>query len=252
MLLKEDIEDYRQPDGLIVPKSEKPGIENPDTTGDGIKHFSMYHALLVKRGESRIPDYNEFEIVLRSCYSRWGVPHRSKTKTQEQTSKDVLVSASYAAKFMNSKIAYEILNAGNKYRFGPFKWFYPNLFPELFEYGFLIPLKIIFTRRFWKAWMGKNPEIVTHLQWAGLPRGHRPHFLRIVYQAFYFCIVGVKHSGLNSLNKMMAETAYGKSALLDICINFWEWRLGLKWKSGFVESLTNELEPQHPIVRYWK
>lgn len=252
MSLKEEINEYRQPDGLIVPKSEQVGMENPNTTGDGIKHFSMYHGLLVKRGESRPDDFLEFERVIRSCYVRTGLPHRSPTKTGEQISKDALIGATYAGKLLNSKIAYEILDRGNAMRWGPFKWFYPNLFPERFEKGGEIPWSLVFTKDFWSAWMGKNPEVVTHLQWCGLPADHRPHQLRILYQGFYLCIVSVSNDGLNSLNQMMIESAYGKHSILDLCIDFWLWRVGYKWPRGLVQSLTEELEPQHPTVRYWR
>lgn len=252
MGLRDEIGDWRQPDGLIAPKSERPGTENPDTTGDGIKHFSMYHGLLVKRGESRPSDLVEFETVIRSCYVRPGLPHRSPTKTGEQVSKDAIGSAAYAGKKLGSAIPYEILNLGNSMRWGPFKWFYPNLFPERFEKGGSIPFRMIFTVEFWSAWMGKNPEVVAHLQWCGLPPGHTPHILRIIYQGIYFLVVKTGHTGLNSFNQEMVEAAYGHNSFLDLCMDVWVSRINYKWPGGLKQSLTEELEPQHPNVRYWR
>lgn len=251
MGLKEEISEWRQPDGLITPKSERPGTETQDTTGDGIKHFSQYCALLVRRGDARESDLNDFERVIRACYVRQGLPNRSPTKTQEQISKDALIGASYAGWKMRSRIAWEILDRGNAMRWGPLKWFYPNLFPERFEKDGRVPLKMLFTKAFWSSWMGKNPEVITHLQWCGLPAGFRPHWLRVLYQAFYFIVVTVSLDHLNSVNFMMADAARDRSRVLDFAICFWSVRLHVKYRGGIKECLSRELEPSHPIVTYW-
>jgi hypothetical protein len=247
----EELEEWRQPDRLVVPKQEHMGVESQDQTGDGVKHFCMGHILKVRRGESRPDDFDEFERVMASCAvpGYYGLLHRSPTKTGEQATKDVYVSASYCAKVMKSRLAYVILNRGTATRLGPLKWFYPNLFPTLF--ASIIPLKILLQRTFWECWRGLNPEVITHLQWCGLPHPARPHKLRVLWQSAYFCWVTTKHSGLCSLTWMMAEAARGQSRLGDHAIQFWEWRLKRRWPRGMPDVLTDELEPSHPIVRFW-
>lgn len=251
MGLRDEISEWRQPDGLICPKSEHVGTETPDQTGDGIKHFSRYHELLVRRGESRPEDLEEFERVIRSCYVRQGLPNRSPTKKEEQISKDALVAAAYAGWKLKSRIAWEVLDRGNGMRLGPFKWFYPNLFVEYFEKGGKVPFKMLFTKKLWSSWMGKNPEVVTHLQWCALPPGERPHALRVLHQALYFCIVTIKHDGLNTLNDMMADAAFGRSSILDMAIEFWHGRLLNAYPGGVKQCQSTELEPDHAIVTYW-
>lgn len=247
----EGIEEYTQPDGLIVPKYEgkAPGI---DQTGDGIKHFCMKHILKVRLGISRPEDFEEFERVIRSCYvyGYSGLLKRSPTKLEEQASKDVYAAVACASKHMKSKIAYDVLNRGNAGKFGLIKWFYPNKDPERFytkNFGF----KDLFTRSFWEQWMGKNPETITHIQFCSLPIDHRPHFLRVIHMGIYFLVVSTKHSGLSSMNWMMASTCYGEFTFLDLAIEYWEQRIFKRWPNGIKSILENELEPNHPIARDW-
>lgn len=250
MGLKEEIADWRQPDGLVVPKSERPGIEGQDTTGDGIKHFCLYHALLVKRGESRPEDFAEFERVIRDCFVRSGLPHRSPTKIGEQISKDALMAIGYAGKLLRSRVAWEVLNCGNRSRFLWFKWFYPNLFPEYFDRGAKKPLSLIFSKRFWQAWRGMNPEVVCHIQYCGLPPGHEPHLIRRIWLWIFFLVTSVKKGSVYSLAYMAAESARGHSSVGDFFIHLWEDRM--ERAGGIVKRLTEEYEPNHPIVRYWR
>lgn len=247
----QELEEWRQPDRLVVPKQERQGVENPDQTGDGIKHFCLAHILKIRRGESRPADYDEFEIVMAACQVTGfpGLLNRSPTKTGEQSTKDVYVAASAAANKIGSKLAYQILNRGNMTRLWPLKWFYPNLSPNLFDSK--IPIKELLKRNFWECWRGLNPEVITHLQWSGLPGNNRPSFIRVLWQALYFCWVSTKHSGLCSLNWIMADTARDKSWLVDHAVRFWEWRLERRWPGGMPTVLKDELEPSHPIVRFW-
>ena len=249
MSLREDIDEWRQPDGLIVPKQERIGVENIDTTGDGIKHFCLYHALLVRRGESKPEDFEEFERVIRSCFIRPGLPHRSPTKTEEQIGKDAIIAIAYAAKMMNSRLAWEVLNYGNSARFLSIKWFYPNLFPELFENGGKVPLSMIFKRNFWQAWIGKNPEVICHLQYAGLPSNHEPHFFRKVWLWVFLIVSSVSKGTVYSLAYMMCEIASGKDDYGEIFIEIWKSRI--KNAGGIINRLKEEYEEDHPLVRYW-
>jgi len=247
----DDLEEWRQVDRLVVPKQEHAGVESIDQTGDGIKHFCMAHIVKVRRGESRPADFEEFESVIRSCMVPGypGLFMRSPTKKFEQATKDVYVAIAYASKILKSNLAYEILNRGNATRLGPLKWFYPNLFPDAFNS--CIPFSALLKRTFWECWRGLNPEVIAHLQWCGLPSGSRPHRIRVLFQAAYFCWVSTDHSGLCSLNWMMAEGARGQSWLGDHAIQFWEWRLERRWPGGMPTVLRDELQPTHPTVMAW-
>lgn len=254
MGLREEIQKYRQPDGLIVPKLTHDGPVSQDETGNGLKYFSLYHALLVRRGESTFSDYIEFCNVLLKCRAdAQGNYFKSPTKTSDQITKDDLCAIAYASKLLKTRHAYDILNYGNSKKLGPLKWFYPNLFPELFEdQANVIPLKYLVQRTFWESWIGKNPEVITHLQNCGLPFNHRPHILRFIYQAIYFLVVKMSHSGLCTNNYMMVNSVNsGENSFLDLAVAIWEERLEKQWPGGMLEVLTDELESKHPIVRFW-
>lgn len=246
------IEKYTQPDGLIIPKRTHDGPPGVDETGDGIKHFCLKHILQVRKGISRPEDFEEFERVIKNCFvdGHYGLLNRSKTKKEEQASKDVYISVSLASKLMKSRIGYEVLNRGNMSRFLFLKWFYPNKDPEKF-YKRKFSIKELFTKSFWEQWMGKNPEAVTHMQFCTLPPYHRPSMLRVIHMGIYFLVVSTKHSGLCSLNWMMAYASYGEFTFLDLAIEFWEQRINRRWPKGIKSILENELEPNHPIVRDW-
>ncbi len=249
MSLDQWIDEYRQPDGLIVPKNERVGKEFLDTTGDGLKHFSQYHALLVRRGESRLKHLIEFEHVIKSCYVERGLLNRSPTKKEEQISHEAVIAVMYAAKLLNSNIRFEILKYGMESRFLFLRWFFPN--SESHVLNDIVPLHKLLSIHFWKAWFGKNPETITHMHWCCLSDQNYPPLIRMIMQGFYFIFVTTKHSGLNTTNYMMSDAARDKNILLDMCIEFWRWRLNSFNKMGIVNSLVDELEINHPIVRYW-
>lgn len=249
MGLREDIEEWRQPDGLIVPRQERPGTENPDSTGDGIKHFCIYHALLVRRGESRPEDRAEFERVIDACLVRSGLPHRSPTKTGEQISKDALVGIAYAAKILSSRKAWEILNRGNASRFLWLKWFYANLFPTVFDPGNRPSLKLIFSRGFWEAWMGKNPEVIYHFQACGLPPGHSPTAWRMAWFCAHLLLSSTSKGTIYSLSYMMCHAASGRGPIGDFFIELWRGRIN---KAGGMKArMMEEYDADHPLVRHW-
>lgn len=250
MGLRSEISDWRQPDGLIVPRQEKPGTENPDTTGDGIKHFCIYHALLVKRGESTPADLVEFEAVIRACFVREGLPNRSPTKPGEQITKDALIAIGYAARLLKSDMGYRVLNLGNSCRFLWLKWFYPNMFPRVFDPGVRIPLSMALNHWFWEAWMGKNPEVVCHLQYAGLPAAHVPHVFRRLWFWGFLVVSSVTAGSIYSIANMMCETAAGHDSFGDFFIHWWHDRLARA--GGMQKRLLDEYDEGHPIVRYWR
>ncbi len=251
MGLSEDIKNYQQPDKLVIPKITHAGPITPDETGDGIKHFCLYHALKVRRGESRPEDLAEFDAVISRCYRPGfpGIPNRSPTKTGEQVTKDALVAIAYAAKLLKSRHAWLILNAGNSMRLSFLKWFYPNLFPEKFTLRQL-PTQTYFKRTFWECWMGKNPEVVCSLQYCGLPHDQTPNIFRQIWFWIYLCVVSVKKGSIYSITFMMVESAKGQSSIGDFFIHLWEDRIN---RIGGMEArLKEEYDPNHPIVRYWK
>lgn len=243
MSLNQWIDEYKQKDGLIVPKSEKKGQESIDTTGDGLKHFSQYHALLVRRGESRTEHLIEFEHVVSNCYAEKikGLLNRSPTKKEEQISHEAIVAVTYAAKLLKSRVRVDIFKYGHRSKFLFLKWFYPNTRPNILND--IVPLKELLNIHFWKAWFGKNPEAIAHIQWCV---GFRPNPIRQILQGIYFIFVTTKHSGLNTTNYMMSEACADKNILLDMCLEFWRWRVG-----DIKKSLIDELEEEHPIVKYW-
>jgi hypothetical protein len=250
MGLSEDIKLYQQPDKLIVPRITHEGPVTQDETGDGIKHFCIYHALKVRRGESRPEDLKEFDAVIDRCYKQGypGIPNRSPTKLEEQISKDAIVAIAYTAKLMKSKHAWLILNAGNSMRLSFLKWFYPNMFPEQFARKTL-DTRMYFKRSFWECWMGKNPETICHIQYCGLPHDHRPNILRQIWLWVFLLVSSVERGSIYSLAYMMAESAKGYNSLGDFFIHIWEDRMNKV--GGMVARLKSEYDADHPIVRYW-
>jgi hypothetical protein len=228
--LREEIENYRQPDGLISPDL-KPG---PDSTGNGLLYFSLYHILLVRLGLSRPSDLDEFESVVRTCYvpGHVGLLRRSPTKTEEQESFDDYVAVMEAARVLNSRVRFEIYQYGfSSQRL--INFIYNNLSPEAFS---------------WKAWLGRNPALVAHFRRClGLTPsmfGFTWHYFSIVFSSVYN-----DSSCLQTWLKLQA--AKDDSRLMEVEAQIWEWRLERFWKQGLKSVLEHHLGSEHALARYW-
>jgi hypothetical protein len=235
-VLRDEIEEYRQPDGLITPDSERDGMEAPDTTGNGLLYASLYYILLVRRNESIPDDVNSFEDVVHPAYTAVpGILNRSATKIGDQTGRDDYVGVVAASRYLKTKDAYIILNAGNRRRFLIFKWFYQNG-PHV-----------------WKSWMGRYPTFITFLQWVGgdAVGGVTPNFLRILCtSADMFISWALRSRSATSviIRWLQVDAILGRHWLTDTACSLWMDFIG---KDGMRQALEEHLGKDHPIARYW-
>lgn len=122
-MLKEEIEQYRQPDGLISP-DKNPGI---DSTGNGILYLSLYMLCLMRTGVYDFSNALEYAEAIDKCRMQ-GPPgryQRSKTKVGDQTGRDDyygILGVDSLCRVRHYSLG--IYSYGNKVRFWPFKFVY--------------------------------------------------------------------------------------------------------------------------------
>jgi len=238
--LRIEAEEFRQPDRLVTPRSDQPGNESQDATGNGWKYWAMLIVQLIRNGEGTPEDAVEFRRLFEDCCPyKLGIPNRSPTKTGEQIAKDDIMAIVWADKYLQTGIANTVLEAGRVRRFIFFRWFYKNLDPTSFP---------LFKYSTWQAWMGRSPEVIAHLHWCAR---RRPNLAYRLYQAATFCVSGTGSADSVTNAYMMADAAFGKSGLLDRAILYWLKRVNKRW--GSVQgAVSEELQVGHPIVKYWK
>lgn len=258
--------EFQQPDGLVTPKSERPGQEAPNTTGNGLKYLGLWLIARWMRLAFDWADNQWFMSVLTRCEvtpEEGAGPmqillHRGPTKRGEQIAKDDLVTVCTVSYLHRNGYALDIMNTMAAVRLGPFRWFHKNVQPTVmrwFHLDFKTP-GLKWYERFlhmdtWRAWMGKNPEVVAHIQWCGLPIGKRPNWLRRAWQAAYLCLVSVKRADLVSLNVQMVLVTQGKCWMLNRAGLRWLRRMREAWPGGMKVVLAAELEVGHPIALMW-
>lgn len=235
MGLREEIKDYLQPDGLIVPRQSREGEELPDSTGNGLLYLSLYHILLVRRGESRVLDYQDFERIVKSCEREAGLMHRSPTKIFEQNSFDDYVGVCAASYHLKSRWAHRIVNYGNGAKRWPFKWIYNNLEPGKMTK---------------QSWFGRRPDVIAHMQFS--TSIITPHIFRVIWQAVAIAVSDVGSDSSVIQRFLMIEVAKERSLLIRMASAIWHWRLNRAWPYGFKQVLARHFDGLHPIVRYWK
>jgi hypothetical protein len=239
MSLRSEAEEFRQPDRLVTPKSEQPGNESQDATGNGWKYWAMLMVQLVRRDQDLPSDRVEFHRLFEECCPyRLGIPNRSPTKTGEQIAKDDLIAIAWAGKYLDPDIARAVLRAGRTPRFFIFRWFYKNVEPEKFP---------LFKYSTWQAWMGRSPEVIAHFHWSA---GIQPGLGYRLYQALTFYLSGIDSADGVTNAYMMADTAFGQCGFLDRAILSWLNRVNRRW--GSVQgAVSAELQVGHPIALYW-
>ena len=211
----------------------------PDTTGNGLLYASLYYIQLVLNGEARAADFTEFESIIKRCMTQDGFLNRSQSKgSNEQTGRDDYVGVCAAARIMGSRIAWRLVDAGNrKWFFGLLKWKYKNHEPQN---NSLLSLDT------WKAWFGRMPWDIAAMQWAA---DIEPHFIRRAFLAASIAWSSTKPS--TTLQTWMRYACSKERCWM--VESAWEvFRTRVQSAGGFEKILSGELERDHPILRYWR
>lgn len=258
--------EYLQPDTLITPQNKQAGGEAPNSTGNGLKYLGLYLLAKWMRGAFVYYDLTWFLSAVGGCMvasfegakTEQLLLHRGPTKREEQIAKDDVITVCTVSKVFITAIGPRIMATMAAVRMGPFRWFHKNLRPaemRWFKVDFKTPnlrwYERILHMDTWRAWYGKNPEVVAHIQWCGLPPGKRPNWLRRAWQAAYLCLVSVKRADLVSMNVQMVIVTRGKCAMLDRAGARWLRRMREAWPNGMRQALAVEFEAGHPVVLMW-
>lgn len=231
----------RQPDGLIVPRGTFPG---PDSTGNGLLYLSLAH---ICAALNKYPvNAAMFSSLVSQCYVSTGILNRSPTKLDDQTGWDDYIGVCAAACLIGDKhVAWLSVNAGNKRRFGLFKWFYKNNKPGQFG---------LFSKETWQAWFGRNPSVITHMQFCS---GVWPHALRILWQAVDIAQTALFQMGkshdsviLTYLQVLCWDKHWHKPLVIELALALFRKRLQSEY-GDFSGVLIHRLDEDHPIVTHW-
>jgi len=238
MRLKDDIEKFRDAQGLVFP------VQRYHSTERRLFYYSLYVILLVRRGEVKVSDLEEFEKIVSRCFEKTGILNTKPGSNLCHTSKETYIAVFHAAQLMNSKMSWMILNAGNVRRFLFFKWFFKNVKADEFK---------LLDKKTFKSWFGKWPHVVCHMQWCSNVKGIviEPHLFREICQAFYLMLV-LKQDPLQVLTQfIMLEAAKDKSELILAVRELWTAQMLRQFPGGMKVVLANEVGPNHPLVKYW-
>lgn len=229
---------------MIAPRKQNPEI---DSTGNGLLYLSLAHICAYLNGFDVRPE--EFCNFVRNAYEKQGLLNRSRTKKDDQNGRDDYIGVCAAAKLLLlERLAWEICNAGNHRHFLFFKWFYKNDKPDTLEITKLST---------WKAWLGRQPATITHIQFCAKVW---PHELRIIWQAFEIWRVAKYGMGkpdsshdaivLHGLMALVWQRNWYQPWYMKKAITFYEKQLQLHYGS-FGGVLRHVLADNHPIVTYW-
>lgn len=238
MSLKGEIKDWRQDDGLVTPKNELLGQESIDSTGNGLLYASLYYIQLVKNGDARISDLIEFDAMVSRCLSIQGFLNRSESKgSSEQTGHDDYIGVCAASYLLRSKVALNLIDAGNRKWFIFFKWLYKNNDPVRRD---------ILSLDTWRAWFGRMPWNICAMQYStGLIK---PHFLRRVFLALSILLCSMTSSSV--LQAYCRLQCVGERCfMVNLASIVFNWRVDNN--GGMANIIALELDRNHPIVRYW-
>lgn len=236
MSLRDEILEYQQPDLLVVPKNEVNGQERQDTTGNGLLYTSLYYILLYEHKELTEQDRQDFDRIVRSCMQEPGLLDRSKTKPEDQNSRDDYIGVCVASRLMQLAISHDICEYGKTH--GPlwFKWYYKNTNEKS-------SLSVFF-----RAWFGRWIEVPALIQKCAF---YKPNIFRRLYVFFKLLTSSVNDDVSCLINSLICIAFRRQSHLMDFSIMLYQIRLHKKHENGLKSVLERLLEPQHPIAKYW-
>lgn len=213
MGLRDEIKAWTQPNGLVSERAINP---LNDTTGNGLLNLSLYYIALWNRKELIASDREAFHKTVKTCATStlFSVPlNRSPTKIGDQNGWDDYIGVTTASLFLVDSFAYDI------YQYGKASgWVYNNVDMGIFSF---------------KAWFGRNPAVCAHFMLCG---GKRLSWLeRLSMKAFIYFRSEDATSQILAwcMSAAMVYSAQGPSTI------------------NLKPFLSQYLDPNHPIVRYW-
>lgn len=240
-MLRDEIKQYTQPDGLVSPDKNP----TPDSTGNGILYLSLYHVLLFKRNECTVDDMREYQTAIAACQVKMipGLFNRSKTKTQEQISRDDYYGIMVVSRLYNLYFAKDIYELGrsNRYRF--FKYVFDNCDTGSFSFS---------------AWLGRFLEFDCVAKVCAGQRVGIISSLKYSFGLFFTGLFSIKNSTNVMLAVLCDEVIRENETLPQILAwLFFEWRVKRYW--GSFENVVGAnfgkddilKGMEHPIAKYW-
>lgn len=232
MGLRDEIESYRDMDGLVAPKRTFPGQRN--ASGNGILYTAEYFLLLDLRGELLHPkDPADFMAVLLSCQNEPGLFNRSPVHPDQEAPDDYL-GLVLASEVLRLPYAMDIWAYGDRNHF-----VYNNVRPGKFT---------------WTAWFGRMPQVVAHFQWCA---GFTPALWRRLWWCGAVATAGFRGKGgedawiLSWLLTRIIEREHVGDSLERMAIKIWRWRLKRAYPGGMKGVFSRYFGPEHPIAKYW-
>lgn len=237
MPLRDEIENYRQPDGLISPQK----TPTADSTGNGLSYLSLYMHLLNRLRDLTISDVKSFLDTTNNCQLKQstgdgrfvyisGIFNRSPTKIHDQNGFDDYVLMSWAS----SALARTIVNAGKSWF-----WTYNN---------------VDFNKVTFQSCFGLRPQVVAHFYWCALDR---PNIfwrfgwaMSIIFQSLF----GLSDSTASVIAYAMVDASLlDTDPLVRYASKLFKQRFNKQWGSDSLKNaLFGYIGKDHPIAIYWQ